>query len=120
MAVAADDSETLREARSALAHVLVWSPELDRARTLLEAEDRAWSDRDERFSANARWYLSLVELQAGRWSLAAEHADQARLVFGQYAARCRNRCFPSHSSLFIAASSSALASSPSTLPLWPP
>jgi DNA-binding CsgD family transcriptional regulator len=94
LALAAGDPEKLKEARRALAHVLVWSADLERARDLLEAEDRAWRDRDERWSAHVRWYLALVELRAGRWSLAAEHAEYARLVNGQYAAEMPHSLFP--------------------------
>jgi DNA-binding CsgD family transcriptional regulator len=86
LAVALDDPELLNEAHRSLAHVLVWSAELERARALLENLDRMWSDRDERWSAHARWYLSVVELQAGRWSLAEAHAEHARVVMTQYAA----------------------------------
>ncbi len=118
LAVATGDPEKLKEAHRSLAHVLVWSAELERARALLEALDRAWSDRDERWSAHARWYLSLVELQAGRWSLAEEHAEHARLVMTQYAAECPHRSCPSRSSPFTEASSSAPGSSPRTLPRW--
>jgi DNA-binding CsgD family transcriptional regulator len=81
---AAGDPVHVKEATLALAHVLVWSCDIERARLLLEAEYRASSERDEHRSAEARWYLSFVELRAGRWSLASEYADHARRVVMQY------------------------------------
>ena len=41
-------------------------------------------ERDELASAEALWRLSWVELWAGRWALAAEHAAGAHAVFIQY------------------------------------
>ena len=73
------------EAAFVLAYVLTWSGRLDRARTLLEGLYRELSERDERRSAEALWYLSLVELAAGRLSLAADYADQQREIKHQYA-----------------------------------
>jgi len=61
-----------------LAHVLVWSFDLPEARLHLESIDHRWSERDERVSAQALWYLSLVELWAGRFGSAAELAERAR------------------------------------------
>jgi DNA-binding CsgD family transcriptional regulator len=83
-AAAVADPELLKEAGWALAHVLMWSVETDRARAMLESQHREWSERDEPQSARALWYLSWVELRAGRWSLAAEYADRARDVGVQY------------------------------------
>jgi DNA-binding CsgD family transcriptional regulator len=62
------------------AHTLVWSYDVVRARRLLEGLVRAWQERNERVSAQALWYLSLVELSAGRFRLAAEHAERARAI----------------------------------------
>jgi DNA-binding CsgD family transcriptional regulator len=81
---AAQDPDRLTEARFVLSHILVWSVELGRARALLDLFHREWSERDERVSAQALWYLSLVELRAGRWSLAGEHAERAREISVQY------------------------------------
>ena len=50
-------TQTSAEAGFWLAHVLVWSLQLDRARELLESLYRDWSDRDERHAAYALWYL---------------------------------------------------------------
>jgi DNA-binding CsgD family transcriptional regulator len=63
-----------------LAHTLVWSYDVAAARRLLEGMVRAWQERDERVCAQALWYLSLVELHAGRLRLAAEHAARARAI----------------------------------------
>jgi AAA ATPase domain len=73
------------EADYALAHVLVWSAHLDRARALLESLFRHWSERDERVASYALWYLALVELRAGRLARAAELAEQSRVLSVQYA-----------------------------------
>lgn len=82
-AAAVADPELLKHASWALAHVLVWSVEAARARVMLESQHREWSERDELWSAPL-WYLSWVELRAGRWSLAAEYAERVREVDVQY------------------------------------
>jgi DNA-binding CsgD family transcriptional regulator len=68
-----------------LIHVLTWSGQLDRARILLQSFHQELSERDEPASAEALWYLSLVELGAGRFSLAADYADRQREIKRQYA-----------------------------------
>ena len=83
-AVAVAGPELLKEASWARGHVFVWSVETDRARALLESEHREWSERDEPQSSLALWYLSWVELRAGRWSLAAEYAERAREIGVHY------------------------------------
>lgn len=94
LAAATGDSEQLEEARWALTHVLVWSVSTDRARALLEAQHREWSDRDEPRSAGALWYLAFVEFRAGRWSLSADYAERAREIGLQYGAEAPQRSFP--------------------------
>ncbi len=84
LAVAIGDPELLKEASIGLAHVLVWSVRTDQARAFLEAREREWHDRDEGMSAEALWFLTFVELRAGRWSLAAEYAERARELGLQY------------------------------------
>jgi DNA-binding CsgD family transcriptional regulator len=64
--------------------VLVWSARLDAARRLLEGMYRELSERDELSSAEALWFLSLVELRAGRLELAAEYAARQREIRLQY------------------------------------
>jgi DNA-binding CsgD family transcriptional regulator len=58
--------------------------EQDAVRNLLEDEYERWRERDELRSADALWELSLVELKAGSWALAAEHAALARDIAIQY------------------------------------
>jgi DNA-binding CsgD family transcriptional regulator len=82
-AVAAPQSVV--DARFSLGHILVWSVQLDRARTLLEGIHRDWSERNERRAAYALWYLALLEVWAGRLSLAADYAEQSRGLSSQYA-----------------------------------
>ncbi len=72
------------DAGFALAHVLYWSYELDRARELLEHLDVVWMERDEHLSASALWYLALVELRAGRLALAGEYAQRSREIVRLY------------------------------------
>ena len=53
-------------------------------REFLEDEYARWRERDEPRSADALWELSMSELDAGRWELAAEHAARARDIAFQY------------------------------------
>ena len=79
------DSQAAADAGFSLAHILVWSYHLDRARSLLESLYRDWSESDERIAAYALWYLALVELRSGNLALAGDYAEQARNLSGQYA-----------------------------------
>jgi DNA-binding CsgD family transcriptional regulator len=54
------------------------------ARGFLEGEYERWRERDEPRSADVLWELSMVELAAGSWELAAEHAALAREIAFQY------------------------------------
>ena len=85
LAAASGSPRVHRYAMSGLIHAAVWSHQLDRARVLLEERDREWSARDELVRAWNLWFLGLLELRAGRFRLAAEHADQARDIRRQYA-----------------------------------
>lgn len=73
------------EAAFSLAWVFLWSDRLDCARTLLEDLYQGLCESDERRSADALWLLSLVELAAGRFALAADHAERQREIKRQYA-----------------------------------
>jgi DNA-binding CsgD family transcriptional regulator len=73
-----------RIASFGLAHVLVWSARLDEARALLGPLYRELRERDELASTDALWYLSLVELQAGRLALAADYIARVREIRLQY------------------------------------
>ncbi|HSD79123.1 MAG TPA: LuxR C-terminal-related transcriptional regulator, partial [Solirubrobacteraceae bacterium] len=77
-------SERRFEASLGLVHVLTWSAQFDRARALLETLCRKLRDRDEAALSDALWFLSLVELGAGRLAVAADHADRQREIHRQY------------------------------------
>jgi DNA-binding CsgD family transcriptional regulator len=83
-AVAAGDAELLQAASVGVAQLLAWAGETVRARSMLESQLRDWSQHDELRSGWALWCLSLVELRAGRWPLAAQYAERAREVRAQY------------------------------------
>jgi DNA-binding CsgD family transcriptional regulator len=85
VAAATNRPEQRVRASFALAHVLLWSAQHDPARALLERLYGELSLRDEFATAEALWYLSLVELGAGRLALAAEHADRQREITRLYA-----------------------------------
>jgi DNA-binding CsgD family transcriptional regulator len=85
LAVAAGDTERLIAASFCLAHVHVWSWKLEEARAVLEPLHREWSARDERVAANTAWYLSIVELRAGRWAIAERHAERTKELNSLYA-----------------------------------
>jgi DNA-binding CsgD family transcriptional regulator len=84
LAAAAGDPEHRLQAAFNLAHVLLWSVQYERGRVLLESLHRELHARDELSSATALWYLSLLELQAGRWAVAADYIDRHRKVHLQY------------------------------------
>jgi DNA-binding CsgD family transcriptional regulator len=84
LATAADDARLLREANALGVGWIVHSGSIDARRGMLEHEYRDWSERDELFGAHVLWDLSWLELWAGRWELAADHAARAREVSVQY------------------------------------
>jgi DNA-binding CsgD family transcriptional regulator len=65
-------------------HVLAWSGTPERAREWLERHLNEWRDRDEQVRSDLLWYLALVELWSGRWSIASEYADQMRDIRAPY------------------------------------
>ena len=67
-----------------VAHVLLWSGELERARELLERRYTHWLERDERSAAYALWYLSVAELRLGRLELADAYAAESRELAAPY------------------------------------
>jgi DNA-binding CsgD family transcriptional regulator len=73
------------DAGLSLAHVLVWSGHVVRARAVLESIYGDWRDRDERVAGYALWYLALVELRSGRYANADDYAAHARRLSAQYA-----------------------------------
>jgi DNA-binding CsgD family transcriptional regulator len=80
MAAAIPEPKERHAALLHLVHVLTWSCQFDRARTVLEDLYAELNERDERATADALWYLSLVELGAGRFALAASYADRQREI----------------------------------------
>jgi DNA-binding CsgD family transcriptional regulator len=84
-AVAAGDARQRNNAAFGLAHILVWSLELERARALLESLYEERSEHDELGGATALWYLSLAELWGSRFTAAAEYAERVEQIQKQYA-----------------------------------
>jgi DNA-binding CsgD family transcriptional regulator len=84
LATAAGDPCLLRQAKVLVSGMLMDSGNIDEGRAVLEQEYREWQERDELFSAQVLWALAWLELWAGRWELAAEHAARARGVSVQY------------------------------------
>ena len=93
-AAACDDPEQLQTASWALGHVLTWSVSTDRARALLEARYEQERHADERASGATLWYLSFVELRAGRWQLASDYAERMLEVNRQYGTPIGPAFFP--------------------------
>ena len=85
LALRAGDRREQLETALALARVVTWCGDLARARTLLDDLYRDLAEHDERRSAEALWYMSLVELAAGRLVAAAEYAERQREISRQYA-----------------------------------
>ena len=94
LALTSGDEEQRHQARWILGHVLRWSAETERARDLFEAQDRESRERNERRAEEAHWYLSLVELDAGRWDVAQRHAETARDVGEQYSRTTPQHMYP--------------------------
>ena len=84
LAAGSDDREQVQRAGWTLGHILTWSVSTDRARALLEARYEVERRTDERSSASTLWYLSFVELRAGRWEVASEYAERMFEVGRQY------------------------------------
>jgi DNA-binding CsgD family transcriptional regulator len=76
--------QLVREGTQAVVYTLAPSAKRDDARTFLEREHREWHERDEPRAARALWGLAWVELFAGRWDLAAEHAARSHDTSIQY------------------------------------
>lgn len=67
-----------------LASIFVHSGRLDTARSVLEQLQCDWGGRDEVIECQILWRLALVELAAGRFTVAVDHADRAREISLQY------------------------------------
>jgi DNA-binding CsgD family transcriptional regulator len=90
LAVAAGDPEQRLIAASALAHVLVWSVQPERARSLLLELYDELAERNELMSSEPLWYLSLVERRAGNLAAAVEYAERSLDIVLQYAVDLRD------------------------------
>ncbi|MCI0581552.1 MAG: AAA family ATPase [Chloroflexi bacterium] len=89
------DPRPLQRASWAVGHVLTWLGETGPAREWLEGRLADWSDHDERVRSDLLWYLALVELWSGRWSVAGEYAAQLREFTVQYGMELPYDSFPS-------------------------
>jgi tetratricopeptide (TPR) repeat protein len=78
------DPRHLRLAGVSVGHVLAWSGRTAAAREWLERRLADWSDRDERIRSDLLWYLALVELWSGQWSIASGYAEQVLEINAQY------------------------------------
>src|SRR5216683_3267962 len=67
-------SQKTSAATNALVYQLIWSGRLDEARHVLERWRAELAAADNRQQEDALWYLSMLELRAGNWALAARHA----------------------------------------------
>ena len=89
-----EDPLLLQKAGWSVGHVLTWLGDTDRARDWLERRLADWTERDERARADTLWYLALVELWAGRWSVAGQHADQSLEIYAAYGLESAFDFFP--------------------------
>ena len=78
------DPVTTRVATWAMGHALMWLHRTAEARAWLEAALLEAAEHDELLRAECFWYLALVELWAGRWEVAWQHAEAAMGVDSQY------------------------------------
>jgi DNA-binding CsgD family transcriptional regulator len=83
-ATALGGERLVQEATLAVVNTFAPASRREEARALLEREHQEWRERDELRGARALWGLSWIEFFAGRWSLAAEYADQAHELAIQY------------------------------------
>jgi DNA-binding CsgD family transcriptional regulator len=84
LAVAAGDARLLGETKALSGQVLSLHGDVDAAREQLAPVYDEWHERDELFGSFVLWQLAWVELGAGHWELAAEHAAHARDISLQY------------------------------------
>ena len=78
------DPEYLMRAGVTVGHMLAASGDQDAAREWLEGRLADWGDRDERIRSGLLFYLAVLEVYAGRWSVAIDHADQVHEIAFQY------------------------------------
>ena len=80
LAESLDEDGPRAEATRVVAHLLTWSGETARARAWLEPHIAEFSDRNELVRAELIWYLGMVELFNGRWSLALDLAEESNAI----------------------------------------
>ncbi len=95
LASAAGDPRLLREANVVVDGGFVDSGSIEARRATLEHEYHEWHERDELFTTRVLWDLAWLELWAGRWQLAAEHAAGARDLSIQYGVERNQDYIPS-------------------------
>jgi DNA-binding CsgD family transcriptional regulator len=95
IATASGDPYLLREARAFEVSILSEGGRIEEARTLLEQEYEAWRDRDELFGAELLWELAWIELDGGRWEMAADYAARSRDISLQYRQEGNQNYIPS-------------------------
>ncbi|HYM97795.1 MAG TPA: AAA family ATPase [Candidatus Sulfotelmatobacter sp.] len=71
-------------ATRALVYQLIWSGRLDDARRVLERWLAELAAADDRRQEEALWYLSMLELRAGNWRLAARHAATSLAIRAEF------------------------------------
>jgi DNA-binding CsgD family transcriptional regulator len=84
LASAVGDRRLLMRVAMSYASLLVWSAQLDQARSLLDALLAESEDRDEWEAAMGLWRLSFLELASGHLRAAADLADRAREIYRHY------------------------------------
>jgi DNA-binding CsgD family transcriptional regulator len=92
---AARDERVRRRARLLRVGAFMPYGDVRGARVELERAYRAWSERDEPFTADVLWRLSWVEFWTGRWAIARELAERAREIRTQYAIERNQDYIPS-------------------------
>jgi DNA-binding CsgD family transcriptional regulator len=91
---AARDHPTFYTPSLANAALLVYRDRLDEARAVFEEGLRIVSERgDEEMVVVVMFHLGLLELRAGRWSLAAEHAAYAHEIVSSFESPVRRGTF---------------------------
>jgi DNA-binding CsgD family transcriptional regulator len=90
----AGDTDSLKLSAWALGQVFLDCGEYEAARESLEADYELWQERDERFAAGQLWPLAWVELWAGNFERAAEHAAHSHEVSIQYGVETHGDVLP--------------------------
>ena len=77
------DRRQAKPAAWAVGGILTHTGALDQARQCLERDLVEWGD-DELMRSELLWYLALAEFWAGRWTVAARHADEIVEIASRY------------------------------------